>query len=136
MELVLDTNILISAILKDSHTRHFLLLSKHSFFVPEFILNEISDHLEELEGKTFLLGDELKRILDEVILKANIGIISTDELKEQVLRAKEISPDVDDIPYLALALKLGCAIWSNDRELKEKQSIVIVYNSKEVLNMV
>ena len=103
---------------------------------PEFILNEISDHLEELEGKTFLLEDELKRILDEVILKANIGIISTDELKEHVLRAKEISPDVDDIPYLALALKLGCAIWSNDRELKEKQSIVIVYNSQEVLNMV
>ena len=136
MELVLDANILISAILKDSHTRHFLLLGKHSFFVPEFILNEISDHLEELEGKTFLSGDELKRILDEVILKANIGIISTDELKEYVLRAKEISPDVDDIPYLALALKLGCAIWSNDKDLKEKQNIVEVYNSQEVLTMI
>ena len=48
--------------------------------------------------------------------------------------AKEISPDPDDVPYLALALKLGCAIWSNDKELK-KQSVVKVYNTQEILQL-
>ena len=62
--------------------------------------------------------------------------VPNEETESFIPEAEKISPDKDDVDYLALALKLGCAIWSNDRELKEKQSIVIVYNSQEVLNMV
>ena len=48
--------------------------------------------------------------------------------------AYEIMKDIDekDTPYIALALKLNCPIWSNDTDLK-KQNKVKVYNTKELL---
>ncbi len=45
--------------------------------------------------------------------------------------AEEISPDKDDVLYFALALRLDCAIWSNDKALKG-QSVVAILNTKEV----
>ncbi|MBI5393098.1 hypothetical protein HZA96_04465 [Candidatus Woesearchaeota archaeon] len=77
MELVLDANILVSALVKDSHTRHFLLLSGHSFYAPEFILAEISEHIKELESKTELSESELK-------MKTEISTILRDSKLMQI----------------------------------------------------
>jgi len=42
--------------------------------------------------------------------------------------------DVDDAPFLALAMLLNCPIWSNDVHFK-RQQIVKVFNTKEVLSL-
>ena len=55
MELVLDTNVLFSALIKDSRIRHFLLFSGHSFYTPEFVFEEINAHMDEIKEKTELL---------------------------------------------------------------------------------
>lgn len=135
MEFVLDANVLISALIRDSHTRHFLLLSGHSFYVPEFIFEEIKEHIKEIKQKSSLSEVEIKDLLDSIFVIGNIKIIPLDELKQVIEDAKRISPDPDDIHYVALALNRKCAIWSNDKELKEKQSTVKVYSSEEVLAM-
>jgi predicted nucleic acid-binding protein len=49
-----------------------------------------------------------------------------------VSKAKKISPDIDDIDFFALALKLGCGIWSNEERLK-RQSAVKVLTTEELL---
>jgi len=67
-------------------------------------------------------------------LEEQIEIIPFEEFEDKYEEAEKISPDPDDVPYLALALKLGCAIWSNDKELK-KQSVVKVYNTQEILQL-
>ena|SRR3989344_31967 len=110
MEFVLDANVLISALIKDSHTRHFLILSGHSFYVPEYIFQEIDEHIQELRQKTSLLEHELKEILDHIILLANIHIIPFDEFQEYKHQALILSPDPDDVAYVVLALKLQCAL--------------------------
>ena len=46
-----------------------------------------------------------------------------------------ISPDEKDTAYFALALKLKCAIWSNDKKLKE-QDKVTVYNTGELMKLI
>ena len=48
--------------------------------------------------------------------------------------AEKISPGLKDTQYLALALKLNCAIWSNDKKLKE-QDKVKVYSTNELLQV-
>ena len=48
--------------------------------------------------------------------------------------AKRISPDLDDAPYFALALKQKCALWSNDKKLQE-QSAVKVYTTEEIMQL-
>jgi len=45
--------------------------------------------------------------------------------------AEKISPDPNDLMYFALALKLKCPIWSNDKELK-KQNEVIIYSTEDL----
>jgi len=37
--------------------------------------------------------------------------------------------------YSALALKLNCAIWSNDKELKEKQDVVKIDPTSELVRL-
>lgn len=132
MELVLDANVLFSALIKDSHVRHFLMLSGDTFYAPEFILEEIDRHLDEIEAKSGIPGNEIKGILRDLVIVSNIKIIPEEEFREYIEKAKEFSPDGDDTVYLALALKMKCGLWSNDKELK-KQEEVKVYSNEEVL---
>ena len=51
MEFIVDANIIFSALIKDSHTRHFLLLSGHTFFTSEFLFEEIGKHIISFQRK-------------------------------------------------------------------------------------
>ena len=53
-----------------------------------------------------------------------VTVVPLDEFKDSWAEAKQISPDSDDVEYLAVAFSLNCAIWSKDKDLKEKQSRV------------
>lgn len=44
MKLVIDTNILISALIKNSVTRELLLFPTMEFMLPEYALEEIENH--------------------------------------------------------------------------------------------
>jgi predicted nucleic acid-binding protein len=58
-------------------------------------------------------------------------IVPREEFEEYLEMAEKISPDPDDFMYFALALKLKCPIWSNDKELK-KQNKVIIYSTEDL----
>ena len=42
--------------------------------------------------------------------------------------------DEKDTPFLALALQIGCLIWSNDHHLHQ-QSKITVYNTEELVDL-
>ena len=109
-----------------------LLLSQHSFVVPDFILDELRNHLGVIAQKTTLSGHEIQSILDDLINLSNIEIVPLKDYKEYISKAQKISPDPDDVPYFAVALKRKCSLWSNDKKLK-KQGAVKVYNSQEIM---
>ena len=96
----------------------FLLLNKHS---------------EEILEKTEKTEEELNNLFD--VLKKKITLIPLEELLPYVDEAEKISPDPDDVAYIALALKLKCAIWSQDRKLKEKQNRVQVYSTEDLVKI-
>ncbi|MFQ5531630.1 MAG: PIN domain-containing protein [Candidatus Nanoarchaeia archaeon] len=41
-------------------------------------------------------------------------------------KAQNLINDVDDSPYIALALKTNCPIWSNDKGLKHQSKVKIL----------
>jgi len=135
MILVVDANILFAALIKSGFTKTLLLISDYSFFAPEFSITEFKKHLPELEKKTGLSKEELKKILDDLIETAEIKLIPFEEFKYKTKLAKSISPDIDDVAYFALALHLNCAIWSNDKEMK-KQNKVKIINTKELFEKI
>ena len=130
MDLVVDANIIFAALIKDGNTIELLLEPNLHLFVPEFLFSEISKHKKELMEKTKRTEDELDEILN--ILEHKMTIIPMEEFESFLNKAKEISPDPDDVPYFALALKLNIAIWTNDKKLKE-QKRVKVYNTRDIL---
>ena len=63
MNIVIDTNIFISALLKDSLTRKLIFKSNHNLLFPEFELEEIENHREELLKKSGLSKEDFYLLL-------------------------------------------------------------------------
>ena len=129
MDLVIDANVLFSSLIKESFSYNLLFSEKFRLFTPEYIFTELENHKEEIIEKTDRTAEEFFRLLE--ILKRRIVIIPLEELIPYIEEAEKLTPDTDDMAYFALALKLNCAIWSNDKKLKEQNKIK-VYNTYEL----
>ena len=101
-------------------------------FAPEFLLDELLKHQDEISGKTKRSREELASIFET--LKEKINFVPMKEFESFLEKAIQISPDPGDVPYLALALQFKIPIWSNDRDLKEKQRYVQVYSTRDLLD--
>ena len=129
MDIVMDATVLFSALIKDSFAYNLLFKGSFHLFTPEYIFTESEKHKEELLKKTERTNEEFFRLIET--LKRKIVIVPLEELIPYVDEAEKLTPDPDDMAYFALALKLNCAIWSNDKKLKE-QDKVKVYNTHEL----
>ncbi|MCD4740454.1 hypothetical protein K8R43_04675 [archaeon] len=118
MELILDANILFSALLKSGLTRELMLNSELILHTPEFILSEFFKHIEELEGKTHLNKKELKELMVELLTHAKVKVIPKDELEPFMSEAKKVSPDPDDALYFAAANQLFLGPHASELLLK------------------
>lgn len=134
MDLVIDANILFSALIKNGITRRIMLLDKINLYSAEYLFEEFNKHLKVIISKTNADTYELKDFLDMLVLESNVTIIPLKDLKTFKKTAMSISPDPNDAFYFAAALKLNCAIWSNDKELK-KQDYVKVYSTSDLVKM-
>ena len=129
MDLVVDANIIFATLIKDSFSYDTIFSGKFHLFTPEYIFTELEKHKEELLNKTERTTEEFFRLIE--ILKRRIIIVPLEKLVPYIKEAEKITPDPDDLTYFALALKLNCAIWSNDKKLKEQDKIK-VYNTHEL----
>ena len=77
--------------------------------------------------------DEVRTFV--TVIKRQIHIVAPFLFKSFISDAKEISPDEDDVHYLALALKMGIPLWSNDRALREGQDEVVVYTTQDLIRL-
>jgi len=129
MELVIDANILFAALIKEGVTTD--LFFKNKLYAPEFLLEEFAKYTNLVRKKTKRSEEEFELFLR--ILKRRIEIVPFEEIIPFIDKAKVISPDIKDIAYVALALRLNCAIWSNDKDLKEKQTVAKVYSTVRMI---
>ena len=130
MELVIDANILFAALIKKNGTSE--LLFKHKLYAPEFIFEEFRKYKDELKGKTHRSEEDFNELFD--IFERTVILIPKEEINPFLDKAEKISPDQKDTVYLALAMKLNCAIWSNDKPLKEKQKEIKIFSTTELIN--
>lgn len=132
MDLVVDANILFAALIKESISSSLLYSTRFNLYAPEYILFEIEKHQKEILDKSKRSLDEFYDLLN--FFRRKLILVPLEELEPYLEKAKEISPDPYDIAYVALALKLKCSIWSNDKELK-KQNVILVYHTHELLRL-
>jgi predicted nucleic acid-binding protein len=132
MNLVVDTNVLMAGLLKNSVTREILSNKSINFNTPEFSIQEIEKYKSYLIKKSGLSDEEFDELFELII--ENINIIPTEEIKPYIKRAKDIMHNIDvkDSPFIACALYLKCGIFSYDEDFK-KQNVVKVYEISEIL---
>jgi predicted nucleic acid-binding protein len=135
MKLVLDSNIIFSALIKKSTTRNIILSDIFDLHAPEYIFDEITKHKELLLRKSKLNEGDFDALL--LLLQKHVHLVSKENYKEKMSLAEDILRDIDitDSPFLALALALNCSIWSNDGHFK-LQDQVGVYTTKELTNTI
>lgn len=132
MIIVADTNILFSFFWKNSFIRQILISPNMEIFSPEFAINELSKYSNLILNKAKISKKEF--ILELKKLKSFIKFLPKKEYIKFMEEAEKISPDKEDANFLALCLKLNIPLWSNDKELK-KQDKVVVLNTEDIIDI-
>ncbi len=70
--IVIDSNILFSALVKNSTTRRLILEYQGSFLFPEFIFEELEKHKQKLIEKSRMEPSKFDRLLSIILLKVQI----------------------------------------------------------------
>ena len=131
MKLVLDTNILVAALIKDSVTREILVHPDIEFLLPEFALEELETHKAEILIKSKLSEHQFALLFEQ--LKSNISITPSEEIccKEEAKNIMDII-DSEDTIFIALALSVeNEGIWSQDKHF-QRQNKVRVFTTKQL----
>jgi predicted nucleic acid-binding protein len=131
MDIVIDANVLFAVLIKQGKTEDVLFEDDLKIFAPEFLFEEFDKYRDLILKKTERDEEEFSELL--AVLKKRITTIPDEETEEFIARARDISPDPNDADYFALALKMKCALWSNDKLLKTKQDVVKVYSTEDLL---
>lgn len=110
---------------KGSGTRKLILnFESLDLSTPSFCIGELKKHKERICRKSGLSKKEFEEALNGI--KIFVRVIAIDEYKDFIKEATRISPDPDDTEFFALALKLDCPIWSEDRLLKQQPRVKIL----------
>ena len=133
MILIVDANVIISALIRDSTSRELLTISSFTFYSPDALLDSIEKYKEEFIEKSGLSREEFETLLDFILEK--VAIVKQEEYKSKLEQANEIigKIDVEDINYVALALSISNdGIWSDDKDF-QKQNTIKIWTTKEVV---
>lgn len=121
MKIVVDTNIVFSAILNSSSQIGKILIHSKDYFqfyTCDFLKTEILKHrsrLQKLTGLTTAEIEELESLVIENITFINEGLIPETILASTEILLKEI--DLNDTPFVALTRHLKAKLWTGDKRL-------------------
>ncbi|MEK6859910.1 MAG: putative toxin-antitoxin system toxin component, PIN family [Nanoarchaeota archaeon] len=123
MRIVIDTNIFISALIKENLTREMIINSNDTFIFPEYEFQEIYKHKEDIQKKSGY--SEIEFIKMTSFLLKNMKIVTYEEICNYYNEAYEIMNkiDSDDKIFIATALAFDAIIWSDDKHFKMQDRV-------------
>ncbi len=132
MKLIVDANVLFSALIAGGKTRELFYSEKLNLIAPEFLLTEVEDHQEEICEKSRLSEEEFEFIL--ILFRKRIDIVPKEDFEEYLIKANEYCPDPDDTEYFALAMSEDAILWSDEKRLKDQEEVKVISTS-ELISM-
>jgi predicted nucleic acid-binding protein len=122
MRIVVDTNIVFSAILNTNSKIARILLqpkSRLNFYSTEQLSSEIEEHKEKIKNISNYSDYELDRIITLITNKIrfiNLRLIPKESYEYAENLTKDI--DIDDTEFVALTEHIKGKLWSGDKELQ------------------
>ncbi len=133
MNLIIDTNVLLSALIKDSVTRAFIMTSGETFYYPQTALGEFEKYKSLAQSKSGLSESEYNIIFNAI--KNRIIIVPEESFRLRLVEANREMGNIDikDVMFLALALAVpNDGIWSEDAHF-ERQNKVRLWKTSELI---
>jgi predicted nucleic acid-binding protein len=120
MKVIVDTNIIFSALLNKENTIRRILIGSHvcRFFTNDYLYVELRKHHSKLKKASKFTDEDIATA--QYILFKYITPISSDMIPEQCwMEAKQMVADidVDDMPFVASALYMNAYLWTGDKIL-------------------
>jgi predicted nucleic acid-binding protein len=133
MKLVIDANVVISALIADSKTRELIVTLEPGLLTPAFVHDEIENYEDLIVEKSEMEPDRVAQFID--LLFQYIDVVPASEFYPAIERADKAigDTDPDDVLYLACAIACDAAIWSDDSDFDE-QDIVEAYTTSGVID--
>lgn len=132
MKLVVDTNVILSALIADSVTRTLLGTIDHTLVAPVGLKRELNQHGELVREKSGLSEMELEELTNRLFDHVEFVPISGLEAYQEEAADALADVDPDDVIFLATALAVDGGIWSDDRHFPE-QDLVPVVTTEDVV---
>jgi len=133
MKLVIDANVVISALIANSKTRELIVTLEPDLLTPAFVHDEIGNYEDLIVEKSGMSPDRVAQFID--LLFQYIDVVPASEFYPAIESADDAigDTDPDDVLYLACAIACDAAIWSDDSDFDE-QSMVETYSTSDVIN--
>lgn len=133
MKIVLDSNRVLAAMIKDSTTREILFDTFFEFIAPDFILTEIRENEGKIIKTANITKGEFEILL--ALIFEHITIIPETEYDKFVKSIKDEITDAEDISYIAVCLASDAhGIWTHDSHF-DKQDKVKVFTNISMLEL-
>lgn len=132
MKLVVDTNVVIAALIKDGICRYLLTHFDGELYTVKLLDKELEKYREYVTKKAGISKEMMQKILQ---LTYDKMIFLDDALIEQHMeQAKKVIAkyDNDDVPFIAAALAIQADIWSDDDHFKQ-QTQIKVWTTEELV---
>ena len=143
MRIVVDSNIVFSALLNSTGTIGELLFNseeRFTFFAPYFLQDEIEKHWKKIL-KISKLSEEVLRESQFRIYK-RISFFDEHEISEKIWKTTEEllkDIDLDDTAFLVLTKHLRATLWSGDKALVlglRKAGFTKVVTTTELISLI
>lgn len=135
MKLIVNTNRIIAAIIKDSYSRKILLSLAAELIMINLSHQEIEKHKSEIKEKSNLTDNELDYLL--IKFKEKLMLLDDGVIQKYMLEAKGIMEKIDanDVPFIAAALATDSDIWSDDLHF-QRQKRIKIWRTKDLVPLV
>jgi predicted nucleic acid-binding protein len=130
--LVVDANVLFSALLRDGTTRHIILHGGLDLHTPEALWDELERNRAYLLRKSGATEAAFDRLLE--LLRDRIASIPLEVIRPHLREAhRRLGPrERLDAPYVAAAMAIRGTVWSHDKPLARKAGVRCV-TTRELL---
>ena len=126
MKLVVDANIVMAALIRDSEARRIISSGELEFVSPDFVLEEVYKYEDYICVKSGLAKEEFELLLALVFERISIIPFSEYSACNDAAAAIMVN-DPKDMPYVACFLALKCdGIWTNDPDYDGKEGVKVI----------
>jgi len=124
MKVVIDTNIVFSALISSSSTIPDIIIAPFNnfeFYTSEYLFEELENHKNKLQKASKLTEEEINKAKTKLF--KYIRIISLEIIPQEIWQEAEgltFDIDPDDITFVALSIFLDAYLWTGDKVLYNK----------------